>query len=90
MKKTKSVNMFWTLGSILNKSRDSLENMPGEGVSTNWGRWIFTGRPGLDSERDWGEIWPEQGFHGDDFAGVDRLLAGAIGQSAQGSNSTQI
>ena len=37
MKKRKSVNMFWTAGSILNKPRDSLENMPGEGVSSNLG-----------------------------------------------------
>ena len=33
---------------------------------------------------------PKQGFLGDDFAGVDQLLAGAIGQKHYGHNCTGI
>ena len=72
---------LWNVGSIIEKYRDSLAKSAGEEVSSHIGRWIFTDRLRLEQGGELGKKTAGTVALGGDLAGVDRLLAGAMGQS---------
>ena len=51
---------LWTVGSIIEKCRDSLAKSVGEEVSSHIGRWIFTDLLKLEQRGELGKKWPEQ------------------------------
>jgi len=51
---------LWTVGSIIEKCRDSLAKSAGEEVSSHIGCWIFTDRLRLEQRGELGKKWLEQ------------------------------
>jgi len=51
---------LWTVGSIIEKCRDSLAKSAGEEVSSHIGYWIFTDRLRLEQRGELGKKWLEQ------------------------------
>jgi len=70
---------LWTAGSIIEKCRDSLAKSVGEEVSSHIGRWIFTDRLRLEQRGELEKKTAGIVALGGDLAGLDRLLAGAMG-----------
>ena len=81
---------LWTVGSIIEKCRDSLAKSAGEEVSSHIGYWIFTDRLRLEQRGELGKKWLEQLPSAVIWPALIDCSLELLDKAPRGSNSTLI